>query len=54
MSIPPHIPAGHGRPATLISYASQDEKAAAEVADQLLSAGHGVWLDKYCLLAGQD
>jgi hypothetical protein len=37
----------------MISYASEDERDAAEVTDRLLSAGYGVWLDKYCLLAGQ-
>jgi TIR domain-containing protein len=38
----------------LVSYASEDVSAAQEISERVLEAGFGLWLDKKCLLPGQD
>lgn len=42
------------KPKVFVCHASEDTKVAADIANRLLTDGFPVWLDKLCLLPGQD
>jgi hypothetical protein len=42
------------RPKTFVCHASEDASVAADVANRLLGNGFPVWLDRLCILPGQD
>jgi len=54
MSPTPNNPIPGPEPRAFICHASQDSDAAGDICDQLLDAGCGVWLDKRCLIPGQN